>query len=59
MAQFVRNDALQLVDVICRDDEAGLDVDGLAAGHEGIDLGVVQQDDVGRLVEARRADQRL
>jgi len=37
-----------------------LEVDRLAGGDEGVDLGIVQQDDVGRLgVEPGRGDQRI
>ena len=41
------------------EEQPGLDIDRLAGGDEGVDLGIVEQDDVGRFgVEARGLDQR-
>ena len=39
MPQLVRDDALQLIDVVGRREEAGVDVDRLPGRNEGVDLG--------------------
>ena len=46
MAQFVRNHALNLVGAVRRVDQAGMDVDRLSPRHEGVDAGIVDEDDV-------------
>ena len=59
VAELVRDHALQLVDVVDRLDEAGLDVDRLPGGDEGVDFRVVEQDDADAVgVEPGRLDQR-
>ena len=59
MAELVGDDALHLVDVVGRGDQARLDVDHLAAGDEGVDLRVVDQDDLDACrVEPGGLDQR-
>ena len=55
VAELVRDHALQLVDIVGRLDQARLDVDRLAGRDEGVDLGIVEQDDLDAVrVEARR-----
>ena len=44
--KLVRDHALQLVHIVGRLEEAGLDVNGLAGRDECVDLGIVEQDDV-------------
>ena len=46
MADLVRDDALDLVDIVGRVDQPAVDVDGLAARDEGVDLLVAEQDDL-------------
>lgn len=46
MAEFVRDDALHLVGVGRRLQQAGMDVDGLFTGDEGVDRIVVDEDDL-------------
>ena len=59
VAKLVGDDALQLVGVVGRDEQAGVDIDDLAAGDEGVDLGIVEQDDLDVVrVEAGGLDQR-
>ena len=45
VAKLVGDDALDLVAVVGRREQAGVDVDHLPAGHEGVDRIVVEQDD--------------
>ena len=60
VAKLVRDHALQLVDIVGRDDQAGLDIDHLARRDEGVDLVVLEQDDLDAAgVEPGRLDQRL
>ena len=59
VAELVRDDALQLVHIVGRLEQARLDIDRLARGDEGVDLGIVEQDDVDAVgVEAAGDDQR-
>ena len=59
VAKLVRDHALQLIDVVGRLDQPGLDVDDLPAVDEGVDLGIVEQDDLDAVrVEPGRLDQR-
>ena len=46
VAELVRDDALQLVHIVRGLDQTGLHVDGLALRNEGVDLGIVEQDDL-------------
>ena len=68
VAELVGDHALDLVGVVGGGDQAGMDVDDLAAGDEGVDRLVVDEDDLdvlgpepGRLDERPRhvAEQRL
>ena len=55
VAELVSDHALKLVDVVGARDQPGLDVDVLAAGDEGVDLVVLEKDDLDALVvEVRR-----
>ena len=59
VAELVRDHALHLVGIVGRGDQAGMDVDDLAAGDEGVDLAVVDQDDLDVLgLKPGRLDQR-
>ena len=59
VAQLVRDHALHLVHVVRRLDQAGLEIDGLAGRDEGVDLGVVEKDDVDAVrIEPGSHDQR-
>ena len=59
VAKLVGDDALELVHIVGRLEQARLDIDRLAGGDEGVDLGIVEQDDVDAVrVEAGGDDQR-
>ena len=60
MAQFVRDHALDLVGTVRRLDQAGMDIDRLPPRHEGVDAGIVDEDDVDVSgLQPRRLDQRF
>ena len=60
MAEFVGDDALELVHIVRSGEQARLDIDRLAGGDEGVDLGVVEEDDVDAFgVELGGLDQRF
>src|SRR3546814_4886742 len=46
MAELVRYDALHLVGGLGGGDQAGKNIDNLAAGDEGVDVVAVEQDDL-------------
>ena len=59
VAQLVGDDRLQLVGIVGRGDQAGVEIDHLPGGNEGIDLGIVDQNDLDAArVELGRFDQR-
>ena len=60
VAELVRDDALELVHIVGGLEKPRLDIDGLALRDEGVDLGIVEQDDLDALrIEPGRDDQRL
>ena len=59
VAELVRDHALHLVGIVGRGDQARMDVDDLAAGDEGVDLGIADQHDLDVLrLQPGRLDQR-
>ena len=59
MAQFVREHALHFLRVVCRADQAGMNIDRLSARHEGVDRGIIEQDEIDRArIETRRRHDR-
>ena len=60
MAELMRDDALQLADIVRRGEQPAVDVDHLALRDEGVDLGIVEQHHADALgVEPGGGNQRI